>query len=78
MRRLPETTRSVTVEFEGDEAKVAAHLERDLKMFKALRRDARLALERHHGIASPSPPGPTGPPDTSALIAACAGRRGGR
>jgi len=26
---------SVTVEFEGDEAKVAAHLERDLKMFKA-------------------------------------------
>jgi hypothetical protein len=25
---------SVTVEFEGDEAKVAAHLERDLKMFK--------------------------------------------
>ncbi len=26
---------SVTVEFDGDEAKVAAHLERDLKMFKA-------------------------------------------
>ena len=26
---------SVTVEFEGDEAKVAAHLERDLKMFRA-------------------------------------------
>lgn len=26
---------SVTVEFEGDEAKVAAHLDRDLKMFKA-------------------------------------------
>ena len=26
---------SVTVEFEGDKAKVAAHLERDLKMFKA-------------------------------------------
>ena len=25
---------SVTVEFEGDEAKVAAHLERDLKLFK--------------------------------------------
>ena len=25
---------SVTVEFEGDEAKVAAHLERDLKMFR--------------------------------------------
>ena len=25
---------SVTVEFEGDEAKVAAHLDRDLKMFK--------------------------------------------
>ena len=33
---LPEdrTRVSVTVEFEGDEAKVAAHLERDLKMFK--------------------------------------------
>jgi hypothetical protein len=26
---------SVTVEFDGDESKVAAHLERDLKMFKA-------------------------------------------
>ena len=26
---------SVTVEFEGDEGKVVAHLERDLKMFKA-------------------------------------------
>ena len=26
---------SVTVEFEGDETTVAAHLERDLEMFKA-------------------------------------------
>lgn len=26
---------SVTVEFDGDDSKVAAHLERDLRMFKA-------------------------------------------
>jgi hypothetical protein len=34
---LPEgrTRVSVTVEFEGDEAKVIAHLDRDLKTFKA-------------------------------------------
>lgn len=34
---LPEgrTRVSVTVEFEGDEARVAAHLQRDLKMFIA-------------------------------------------
>jgi uncharacterized membrane protein len=36
LQGLPDdrTRVSVTVEFEGDEAKVAAHLERDLKMFK--------------------------------------------
>ena len=37
LEALPDdrTRVSVTVEFDGDEAKVAAHLERDPKMFKA-------------------------------------------
>jgi hypothetical protein len=37
LEALPEdrTRVSVTVEFQGDEAKVSAHLERDLKLFKA-------------------------------------------
>jgi hypothetical protein len=37
LEELPDdrTRVSVTVESDGDESKVAAHLERDLKMFKA-------------------------------------------
>ena len=33
----------------ADEAKVAAHLERDLKLFKRLAETRGCALERHHG-----------------------------
>ena len=37
LQELPgdRTRVSVTVDFQGDEAKVAAHIDRDLKMFKA-------------------------------------------
>ena len=50
---------SVTVEFEGDEAKVAAHLERDLEQFKAFAETrqpahAETRPQRHH---LPDPPG---------------------
>ena len=48
---------SVTVEFEGDEAKVAAHLERDLKLFKAFAETRGSSGSRETPqVASPSPP----------------------
>jgi hypothetical protein len=65
------------VEVEGDEAKVAARLERALKTFKAF---AETAAERRSSAPRRSfitiTPRLSGPPAWPALIAACAERGG--